>query len=108
MTPKKSVSLAPRHHTSSLTPRTHLLPRLGVAAFIRSHFWVICLLVLAAASTALRAQTGTVTTTHTFTGPDGDTPIFGLVRASDGNLYGVTTNGGPADQGVLYRVGPDG
>ena len=32
----------------------------------------------------------------------------GLLRASDGNLYGVTVSGGTSNEGVVYRLTPDG
>ncbi len=38
---------------------------------------------------------------------DGSYPI-GLIEASDGMLYGVTSDGGSADKGTIYRLGKDG
>ncbi|MBS0446126.1 MAG: hypothetical protein JSR59_09270 [Proteobacteria bacterium] len=49
---------------------------------------------------------GTLTTLHRFTGPDGKNPVAGLVRDPQGNLYGVTAYGGANDKGVLFRVTP--
>jgi uncharacterized repeat protein (TIGR03803 family) len=53
---------------------------------------------------------GTVTVLHTFshTAPDGFQTLAGLVQATDGNLYGVTVNGGTSGDGVIFRVGPTG
>lgn len=44
-----------------------------------------------------------------FSGPaDGDQPVAGLTRGSDGTLYGTTRYGGPSDAGVAFRVNGDG
>lgn len=51
---------------------------------------------------------GSVRTVHEFAGADGSAPVGGLVPATDGWVYGVTSAGGPADRGVLYRLRPDG
>jgi uncharacterized repeat protein (TIGR03803 family) len=51
-------------------------------------------------------HTGTLTTLHQFTGGDGKNPLAGVVRDAEGALYGVTSYGGTADKGVLYRVTP--
>ena len=52
------------------------------------------------------ASTGQVTTIHSFVGgnTDGAIPYSGLVIGSDGNLYGTTTNGGPAEYGTVFKV----
>ena len=50
---------------------------------------------------------GTFTVLHTFTGEsDGAAPYAGLVKASDGNFYGVTTIGGDphSNCGTVYKV----
>lgn len=39
---------------------------------------------------------------------DGANPLTGLIRGVDGSLYGVTKNGGDANNGVAFRVGPKG
>jgi uncharacterized repeat protein (TIGR03803 family) len=45
---------------------------------------------------------GVITIVHQFThvGLDGSAPRAGLVQANDGTFYGVTTFGGPGDQGM--------
>jgi uncharacterized repeat protein (TIGR03803 family) len=48
---------------------------------------------------------GTLTVLHNFAGgSDGAKPMSGLVQASDGNLYGVTMEGGMSGYGVLFRA----
>jgi uncharacterized repeat protein (TIGR03803 family) len=55
---------------------------------------------------------GVLTTLHTFckqTGcPDGQVPDAGLVLATDGNLYGVTSSGGTVGSGTIFKVTPSG
>ena len=40
--------------------------------------------------------------------PDGENPSVSLLRGPDGNLYGVTQNGGPSTFGVMFRMTPQG
>ena len=59
---------------------------------------------------------GVFTILHTFTGgaSDGAFPALvqgiqaTLVQGSDGNFYGTTTKGGPADLGTVFKMTPDG
>jgi uncharacterized repeat protein (TIGR03803 family) len=41
---------------------------------------------------------------HKFNGKDGGGPRGGLVEATDGNLYGVTTIGGSENQGTVFKI----
>jgi uncharacterized repeat protein (TIGR03803 family) len=50
---------------------------------------------------------GVLTTLHTFQGTDGADPSAGLVQASDGFLYGTTSEGGQFGKGTVYRIGLD-
>lgn len=43
---------------------------------------------------------------HTFGGPDGETPTWGLVRDSAGNLYGTTFYGGAHNYGTIFELTP--
>jgi uncharacterized repeat protein (TIGR03803 family) len=60
--------------------------------------------------------TQTFTTLHSFTGADGNSPVGGLVLASDGNLYGTAEFGGPYvsgsplgfGYGTAFVIAPDG
>jgi uncharacterized repeat protein (TIGR03803 family) len=53
--------------------------------------------------------TGHVTVLYSFAGvTDGFQPNSSLIRDPEGNLYGTTLYGGPADAGVVYKVDPAG
>ncbi|MCC6817842.1 MAG: T9SS type A sorting domain-containing protein [Bacteroidia bacterium] len=45
----------------------------------------------------------TYTAVHHFNSNDGKLPNNGLMQASNGKLYGMTTEGGSANNGVIYR-----
>jgi uncharacterized repeat protein (TIGR03803 family) len=51
---------------------------------------------------------GTVTTLHTFGGPDGAQPLVGLVQATNGNFYGTTYMGGSEGKGEIFKITPSG
>jgi uncharacterized repeat protein (TIGR03803 family) len=50
---------------------------------------------------------GNVTRLHSFDYSDGEYPAI-WVRASDGNLYGVTARGGTYDEGTIFKITPSG
>ncbi len=54
----------------------------------------------------------TITVLHNFPDPnypnDGTSPWSGLVQATDGNFYGVTTYGGAKGGGVIFQITPAG
>jgi uncharacterized repeat protein (TIGR03803 family) len=53
--------------------------------------------------------TGHETVLYSFTGgADGSEPQAGVIRDAAGNLYGATLFGGPANQGVVYKVDTSG
>lgn len=52
--------------------------------------------------------TGTLTMLHSFDGADGGSPYAGLVRGTDGNLYGTTADGGEFGSGTVFRTTPEG
>lgn len=55
------------------------------------------------------ARDGTYALLHRFDyASEGGFPSAGLVRDSDGNLYGTTSSGGPDGEGTTYRLAPDG
>jgi uncharacterized repeat protein (TIGR03803 family) len=47
---------------------------------------------------------------YSFTGAptDGANPLFGVIQASDGTLYGTTVHGGASDLGAIFQMAPDG
>lgn len=51
---------------------------------------------------------GAFTKLHSFSLVDGASPSAGLTRGSDGNLYGLTFDGGPYSSGTAYRISPTG
>jgi uncharacterized repeat protein (TIGR03803 family) len=53
---------------------------------------------------------GKVKVLHNFNrnGIDGIEPLDGLVQATDGNFYGVTTQGGTFDDGTIFVISPTG
>ncbi len=51
-------------------------------------------------------MTGKETVLHTFAGPDGRQVDVGLISDADGDLYGVTEEGGASGQGVVFRITP--
>ena len=53
---------------------------------------------------------GTLMTVHSFKGYDGAFPgIYGaLIEGADGNLYGTAGQGGSAEGGTIFKIGPGG
>jgi uncharacterized repeat protein (TIGR03803 family) len=60
--------------------------------------------LMLATTSILPAQAQTFTVLHTFTGPDGENPVGGLVRDKAGNLYGTTFFGGSFTDGVVFKI----
>lgn len=59
---------------------------------------------------SVTCKAGTESVLHSFTGgpTDGDTPWGSLIQASDGNLYGLTSQGGASNHGVVFKITPGG
>jgi uncharacterized repeat protein (TIGR03803 family) len=52
---------------------------------------------------------GALTTLYSFTGgSDGSFPAAPLLQGSDGNFYGISSNGGTGQAGTIFRVTPSG
>lgn len=56
----------------------------------------------------MSTPSGAIKIIHSFTGADGADPQGGLTQASDGKLYGTTEQGGPNDNGVIYKMNLNG
>jgi len=67
--------------------------------------FLLCVALLCAAAISSSAQT--FTTLVSFDGANGSLP-FGMVQGFDGNLYGVTQNGGAVGYGTVFKITPDG
>src|SRR6266566_7823887 len=52
----------------------------------------------------------TLTTLYSFSGPDAANPLGGLVKGTDGNFYGTTSDNSSANInfGTVFRIAPDG
>ena len=55
----------------------------------------------------LDSTTHTISTLVTFDGQNGARPLGGLIADADGNLYGMTANGGWSDAGTLFELTGD-
>ena len=53
-------------------------------------------------------SSGTLTTLHSFSGPDGSEPWAGLLLATDGNFYGTNDAQGVHGAGTAFRITPSG
>jgi uncharacterized repeat protein (TIGR03803 family) len=51
---------------------------------------------------------GTIKALATFHGYDGEHPIGGLVKDSNGDLFGTTLSGGTSGEGTVFELKPDG
>jgi uncharacterized repeat protein (TIGR03803 family) len=58
------------------------------------------------------SKAGQLTTLYTFCSQtnctDGEYPMGSLLRDSQGNLYGTTQNGGTYNDGIVYKLSPNG
>ena len=53
-------------------------------------------------------SSGTLTTLHAFDATDGNSPLGGVVRGTDGNFYGPTLGYGANGGGTVYKITPSG
>ena len=63
----------------------------------------LCLCIAASQGTAQ-----TFTTLVSFDGPNGANSMAGLIKATDGNFYGTTSEGGANSDGSVFRITPAG
>ena len=74
---------------------------------MRSRTWIAPLIALPVL--AAPAAAATYTTLYGFPGgAGGQYPISGVIEDGAGNLYGITSNGGNDDVGVVYELDPSG
>ena len=76
------------------------------------------IVLVSAVITVQLAQAQTFTTLHEFDGTDGSNPYAGLIQATDGNLYGTTSEGGANNKiscngdnvvcGTFFKITPSG
>ena len=71
----------------------------------RNRVWALLLIF---AMTAIASSAQTLTTLNSFDNTNGAYPFAGLVQATDGNFYGTTYNGGSANEGVVFKITPEG
>src|ERR1700722_10480452 len=67
---------------------------------------MLAALWLCASASQIAAQT--FTTLVSFDGTDGANSTAGLIRATDGNFYGTTSEGGANNDGTVLRISPSG
>jgi|ERR1035438_3397660 uncharacterized repeat protein (TIGR03803 family) len=67
---------------------------------------ILATLWLCASESQIAAQT--FTTLLSFDGTDGANSTAGLIRATDGNFYGTTSEGGANSAGTVFRISPSG
>ena len=72
--------------------------------------WVTkaCGVFLLLAMTAIGLPAQTFTTLFSFNGTNGVNPEAALVQATDGNLYGTTSEGGASSDGTVFTITPSG
>jgi len=72
-------------------------------------FWFACALAALGVAPAHTQTAYTETVLHSFASPPkGANSFSGVIRDAAGNLYGTTSAGGTADQGVVFKVDPAG
>jgi uncharacterized repeat protein (TIGR03803 family) len=77
---------------------------------MKNAFILCALLLLLSVAAAAQAQSipATLTTLHSFGGPDGAKPMARLLLGRDGNFYGAASQGGANDKGAIYKITPSG
>ena len=74
----------------------------------KSHWALLLVLFAMMVSAVPPAHPQTLTTLHSFSGPDGFFPNGHLLQDALGNLYGTTYQGGAHNRGAVFSMTPDG
>ena len=74
----------------------------------RPRIYELSLIFLFCAATVTTSPAQILTTLHSFDGAEGAQPFAGLVRATDGNFYGTTYEGGAHGDGTVFKITPTG
>ncbi len=70
---------------------------------------ILAFMLISAAPATQSAQAQTFTVLYTFQAPpDGNTPLSGLTRDADGNLYGTNYYGGAYGYGTVFKIDTNG
>ncbi len=86
--------------------QSELVRLLPLVSLVRA-FASACLAVAWLALAAPGASAQTFEVLHAFENPPGN-PFAGLVKGSDGALYGTTYSGGTSGYGTVFKIGEDG
>jgi uncharacterized repeat protein (TIGR03803 family) len=78
---------------------------------MRDFSWLkkACAVFVVCSATAIAAQAQTLKVLANFNGPNGEAPqLMSLIQSTDGNLYGVTYDGGDFGYGTVFKMTLDG
>src|SRR5258706_1585982 len=89
---------------SGLRPTAKHLVSLGDWPTVKRSLRALVLTIVLAVALVCSSAGQTLTVFHTFNGPDGDTPITGVIRDGAGNVYGTTKWGGSAGSGTVFKL----
>src|SRR6266436_4437687 len=89
---------------SGFRPTAEHLVSLADGPKIKRSSRALVLTIMLGAALVCSSAGQTLTVLHKFNGPDGDTPITGVIRDGAGNLYGTTKWGGSAGSGTVFEL----
>src|SRR6202047_1970229 len=85
-------------------PTQHRSWILGIRRRVAGAGLALAIMLVPAVVAIESAQAQTYSVVYTFTGPDGASPVAGLVLDTNGNLYGTTGNGGASNYGTVFKL----
>jgi uncharacterized repeat protein (TIGR03803 family) len=86
----------------------HTLVLTALSGPTRRSAFSVMLAVLWLCASGSQSAAQTFTTLLSFNGTDGANSAAGLIRATDGNFYGTTSEGGVHSDGSIFRISPNG